>query len=57
MGIRIHTTKTSQIAREAVKLISAIATFKFERGCEITRAQLNALVQAEKALDEIIHTK
>lgn len=55
MSIRIYTARTSQVAKEAAKLASAIATFKFERDGDITRAQSDALSHAQKALAEIIN--
>lgn len=55
MSIRIYTARTSQVAKEAAKLASAIATFKFERDGDITRAQSDALSHAQTALSEIIN--
>ena len=54
-GIRIHNKKVSPIAKDATKIASLIASFKFERGTEIMESEEKVLSEAQKVLSNIIN--
>lgn len=53
-GIRIHNKKVSPIAKDATKIASLLASFKFERGTEIMESEMKILSEAQKVLNNII---
>lgn len=53
MGIRISTKSKSPVAKEAMKIASLMATFKFERGDYYTSNEGDKLSEALKALNSI----
>lgn len=55
MGIRIHTKSKSPVVKEATKIASLIASFKFERGDAYTSSEGEALSKALEALKLIIN--
>lgn len=54
-GIRIHNKKVSPIAKDATKIASLIASFKFERGTEIMESEIKVLSEAQRVLNNIIN--
>lgn len=54
-GIRISNKKVSPIAKDATKIASLLASFKFERGDEITKSEMDTLYEAQKVLNNIIN--
>ena len=54
-GIRIHNKKVSPIAKDATKIASLLASFKFERGTEIIESEMKILSEAQKVLNNIIN--
>ena len=54
-GIRIHNKKVSPIAKDATKIVSLLASFKFERGIEIMESEMKILSEAQKVLSNIIN--
>ena len=54
-GIRIHNKKVSPIAKDATKIASLLASFKFERGTEIMESEMKILSEAQKVLNNIIN--
>lgn len=53
-AIRIHNKKTSPIAKDATKIASLLASFKFEFEGGITQSEMDTLYGAQKALSNII---
>lgn len=53
-GIRIHSKKVSPIAKDATKIASLLASFKFERGTEIMESEMKILSETQKVLSNII---
>lgn len=53
-GIRIHNKKVSPVAKDATKIASLLASFKFERGTEIMESEMKILSEAQKVLNNII---
>ena len=45
-GIRIHNKKVSPIAKDATKIASLLASFKFERGEDIMKSEMDILYEA-----------
>ena len=54
-GIRIHSNKLSPIVKDATKIASLIASFKFERGTEIMESEMKILSETQKVLNNIIN--
>ena len=54
-GIRIHNKKVSPTAKEATKIASLLASFKFERGEDIMKSEMDILYEAQKVLSNIIN--
>ena len=54
-GIRIHNKKVSPIAKDATKITSLLASFKFERETEIMESEMKILSEAQKVLSNIIN--
>ena len=54
-GIRIHNKKVSPIAKDATKIASLLASFKFERGVDIMKSEMDILYEAQKVLSNIIN--
>jgi hypothetical protein len=54
-GIRIYNKKVSPIAKDATKIASLIASFKFERGVDIMKSEMDILSEAQKVLNNIIN--
>ena len=54
-GIRIHNKKVSPVAKDATKIASLLASFKFERGTEIMESEEKVLSEAQKVLSSIIN--
>lgn len=54
-GIRIHNKKVSPVAKDATKIASLLASFKFERGTEIMESEMDILYEAQKVLSNIIN--
>jgi hypothetical protein len=54
-GIRIHNKKVSPIAKDATKIASLLASFKFERETEIMESEIKILSEAQKVLNNIIN--
>lgn len=54
-GIRISNKKVSPIAKDATKIASLLASFKFERGTEIMESEMKILSEAQKVLSNIIN--
>lgn len=54
-GIRIHNKKVSPIAKDATKIASLLASFKFERGVDIMKSEMDILSEAQKVLSNIIN--
>lgn len=54
-GIRIHNKKVSPIAKDATKIASLIASFKFERGDGIMKSEMDILYEAQRVLSNIIN--
>lgn len=54
-GIRIHNKKVSPIAKDATKIASLLASFKFERGDGIMKSEMDILYEAQKVLNNIIN--
>ena len=54
-GIRIHNKKVSPIAKDATKIVSLLASFKFERETEIMESEMKILSEAQKVLNNIIN--
>jgi hypothetical protein len=54
-GIRIYNKKMSPVAKDATKIASLIASFKFERGTEIMESEVKILSEAQKVLNNIIN--
>ena len=54
-GIRISNKKVSPIAKDATKIASLLASFKFERGDGITKSEMDILYEAQKVLNNIIN--
>lgn len=53
MGIHIQGKSKSQAAKEAMKIASLLASFKFERGDYYTETEGNILSNAIKVLTKI----
>ena len=54
-GIRIYNKKVSPVAKDATKIASSLASFKFERGTEIMESEMKVLSEAQKVLNNIIN--
>lgn len=54
-GIRIHNKKVSPTAKDATKIASLLASFKFERGTDIMESEMKVLSEAQKVLSNIIN--
>ena len=54
-GIRIYNKKVSPIAKDATKIASLLASFKFERGVDIMKSEMDILYEAQKVLSNIIN--
>ena len=54
-GIRISNKKVSPIAKDATKIASLLASFKFERGDGIMKSVMDILYEAQKVLSNIIN--
>ena len=54
-GIRIHNKKVSPVAKDATKIASLLASFKFERETEIMESEIKVLSEAQKVLSNIIN--
>lgn len=54
-GIRIHNKKVSPVAKDATKIASLLASFKFERGVDIMKSEMDILYEAQKVLSNIIN--
>lgn len=54
-GIRIHNKKVSPVAKDATKIASLLASFKFERGGDIMKSEMDTLYEAQKVLSNIIN--
>lgn len=54
-GIRIHNKKVSPIAKDATKIASLLASFKFERETEIMESEIKVLSEAQRVLNNIIN--
>lgn len=54
-GIRIHNKKVSPTAKDATKIASLLASFKFERGGDIMKSEMDILYEAQKVLSNIIN--
>ena len=54
-GIRIHNKKVSPVAKDATKIASLLASFKFERGTEIMESEIKILSEAQRVLNNIIN--
>lgn len=54
-GIRIHNKKVSPVAKDATKIASLLASFKFERGEDIMKSEMDILYEARKVLSNIIN--
>ena len=54
-GIRIHNKKVSPVAKDATKIASLLASFKFERGKDIMKSEMDILYEAQKVLSNIIN--
>lgn len=54
-GIRIYNKKVSPIAKDATKIASLLASFKFERETEIRESEIKILSEAQKVLNNIIN--
>lgn len=54
-GIRIYNKKVSPVAKDATKIASLLASFKFERGTEIMESEIKILSEAQKVLGNIIN--
>ena len=54
-GIRIYNKKVSPVAKDATKIASLIASFKFERETEIMEFEVKILNEAQKVLNNIIN--
>lgn len=55
MGITLHTKSKSPVVKEATKIASLIASFKFERGDNITSIESRKLSEGLDALKSIIN--
>lgn len=55
MGVKITVKSKSPIVKEATKIASLIATFKFERGGMISTKEYDKLSDATRALNDIIN--
>lgn len=55
MGVRYYNNKISPIAKDATKIASLLASFKFERGEGITKSEMDILYEAQKVLSKIIN--
>ena len=55
MGIKITVKSKSPIVKEATKIASLIATFKFEREGMLSTKELDKLSDATRALNDIIN--
>lgn len=54
-GVRIINKKVSPIAKDATKIASLLASFKFERGEDIMKSEMDTLYEAQKVLNNIIN--
>lgn len=54
-GIRIHNKKVSPTAKDATKIASLLASFKFERETEIMESEIKVLSEAQRVLNNIIN--
>lgn len=54
-GVRIINKKVSPIAKDATKIASLLASFKFERETEIMESEIKILSEAQKVLNNIIN--
>ena len=54
-GIRIHSNKLSPIVKDATKIASLLASFKFERETEIMESEMKILSETQKVLNNIIN--
>ena len=55
MGVRYYNKKVSPIAKDATKIASLLASFKFERGEDIMKSEMDILYEAQKVLNNIIN--
>ena len=55
MGVRYYNKKVSPIAKDATKIASLLASFKFERETEIMESEIKILSEAQKVLNNIIN--
>ena len=55
MGVRYYNKKVSPIAKDATKIASLLASFKFERETEIIESEIKVLNEAQKVLSNIIN--
>ena len=54
-GIRIYNKKVSPVAKDATKIASLLASFKFEIETEIMESEIKILSEAQKVLNNIIN--
>lgn len=54
-GVRIHNKKISPVAKDATKIASLLASFKFERVEDIMKSEMDILYEAQKVLSNIIN--